>query len=154
MLSATRSQPIGVAVQRSKIESGEVVFEVEVEGCTRGPFDAQPKGIQSHCATMGKVLLIAVPKICRRSSAHDKSLRLQFRPVVVRLVGTIVTAFALVAGTGNPPEKFFVHGARGLKLFRIEGDRARAILALYATIFPMPYLPPSACEVPFRVGVR
>ena len=61
---------------------------------------------------MGKILFVSVPKICGRTSAHDKSTRFQSRPVVLGLAGTIVAAFALVARTGHTPEKFFIHGRK------------------------------------------
>jgi hypothetical protein len=87
---------------------------------------------------MGKILFVAVPKICSRSRSHDNFTRFQTRPVVLGLARAIVAAFALVARAGHTPEKFCIH-CRNLWKFagvRILIESLLAIcLALYGLSF-------------------
>ena len=59
--------------------------------------------------TTGEVLFVPIPEIRRRSGAHHAPLGLVAGPIVLRLAGPVVTAFALIARAGNTPQEFPVH---------------------------------------------
>jgi hypothetical protein len=115
-MTATRSQPIGIAVQSSQVEGRRRRRgRGRSRGLNTGPLDAQSEGIKTYRLAVSKILFVAVPKVCGRSCAHDDAARFESRPIVLGLVGAIVAAFALVAGAGHTPEKFFIHGRKAWK---------------------------------------
>ena len=102
-LPAARGEPVGIAVKGPEIECGRFRAFGRCGRLHTRPFDAQPEGIESHCVTVGEVLLVPIPEICRQSGAHHASLRFDVSPIVLRLARPVITAFALIARTGNAP---------------------------------------------------
>ena len=99
---ATGSNTVRIGIHCRSVEGRRWTRRVRERRLHARPLDAQAKRIEPHSPGQFKVAAIPIPEIHRAPGAIHPARLLAGAPIVLRLAGPVVSAFALISRSGDP----------------------------------------------------